>query len=194
MNHKAFTMVELLLATSLAVLLMTGTLYVVGSLRAGVSSARPGLREIDARQLIDLIRRDLVHAKSMILGKDRLTLHGYGSLSPIEVERTGRTAISAQYRTHQPVQVDYLIARIGDRNVLQRRQTDLGVLSNRNIWTEWVCVDVESLELYPVDPAIRFPVAFNPSVPGMPPPPQVQLVVYRKDQAEPFVNTLITLR
>lgn len=190
---KGFTMVELLLATSLAVLLMTGSLYVVSTLRAESLDERSGLREIEPGQLVEMMRWDFVHATQAKLDVNRITLHGYGNrISPDDASRQ----VNASER--QPVQVDYFILTVGPRQFLARRQAHLQQRSNQNDWTELVCAGIVGLELRPVGIGERFSAVASGSGSGFPLPNQVRLLIHSAgktaEQKEAFVNHVVTLR
>lgn len=116
MKHcLAFTLIEVLASTALAVLLMVAVL--------GVSQSTAGHRRAMAEvvhtplwvdRAFDLIAWDLQHARSYAIEPDRLTLAGYGSLDT----DTNRP-------TYRPVLIEYRLVN----NNLIRTQTDLNAIT-----------------------------------------------------------------
>ncbi len=140
---RAFTLLELLVATALSTVLMIGVLAVVADLgapevAAGIAEeagAAGGDEALDA--WVGLLREDLAHAHSIDASKaNEVVLMGYGALD-------GR----ARERTHRPVLVLYKIERIDGRPWLIRRQAVLDVLTNQNVQRDLVCCGVTRFEL-----------------------------------------------
>ncbi len=144
MSHRrAFTLLELMLASALSALLMVGVLAVVADLGAsgGIQQVQLGDDQQPLEACAAVIRDDLVHASKVYeSATDELTLFGYGAL-----DAAGRR------RTHRPVLVQYRFERIGDRRWLVRRQASLDVLSNQNVQRDLVCAAVAKFEVTPRD-------------------------------------------
>lgn len=140
---RAFTLLELLVATALSTVLMIGVLAVVADL--GAPEVAAGIRDEagagGAAEASDawvrLLREDLAHAHSIDASKaNEVALMGYGALD-------GR----GRERTHRPVLVLYRIEMIDGRPWLIRRQAVLDVLTNQNVQRDLVCCGVTRFEL-----------------------------------------------
>ena len=149
MNSRAFTTVELLVATALSVTLMVGLLRVVGAVQQDVARLKNHSSNDWSIALVEALRRDLVHAQTISQNEIGLTLVGYGSLDRRGFRIKKEDAISDLSSGHQPVRVTYRIEKEGSHSWLVRQQTDLDVLSNRNTWSELVCTGIDSFRLEP---------------------------------------------
>lgn len=146
---RAFTLVELLLASALSVVLMAAVLAVIVQLRQASSAdlALPGLGEgyASPEAWVAMLADDLRHA---------ITVEEAGAA---ELNMVTRSALDAETyeQTHRPVRVRYHIERIGDRSWLIRRQAALDVLDNVHVQRDLVCPDVIRFELVSMgeDPA-----------------------------------------
>jgi hypothetical protein len=139
----AFTLLEVLVATVLATLLMVGVLAVVADLGAsGVvapAKARPeaALGPEAADAWVRLLREDLNHASAVhAADENEMTLVGYAALDT-----------PARERTHRPVRVLYRIQEVRGRRWIIRRQEALDVLTNENVQQDLVCCGVSRFEL-----------------------------------------------
>lgn len=150
-NARAFTLLELCIATVLSTVLMIGVLAVVMDLRdpaliassddAVDESANPTLRRADEEAAVDawvrLLREDLDHAVVIdAVEPGRIAMIGYGALN-------GR----CRRRVHRPVRIVYELVRRSEASWLIRRQTALDVLTNRNRRRDLVCSGIERFEL-----------------------------------------------
>lgn len=144
---RAFTIIELLLATVLSTVLMIGVLAVITRLGAPDSAAASSTgRHGDSpstvaseviEPLMSLLREDLGLARVMEAAKpNEIALEGYAGLDGQSHERT-----------HRPVRVHYRIEFIDGRPWLVRRQAALDVLTNQNIQRDLVCSGVTRIEL-----------------------------------------------
>ncbi len=190
--NRAFTTVELLLATALAVVLMAGSLRVVASIRADLLQDQPALRGVNPGRLIDLIRWDLTHAKLLSQRNGKITLTGYGCLDRAHFEGRDRPD---QPATHQPVRVEYFVWPQGERGWLVRRQVHLNELTNRNSWSELVCGGVAGIELWPVDVAgLGLGRAALLGIEDTGVPDRLRLVVRSEGDAGVDVDQVVVLR
>jgi hypothetical protein len=139
-NVRAFTLLELLLATALTALLMIGVLAVVADLGAPEAAAGPVPGREEARAFeacLDLLHEDLTHAVAVNASKaNELTLVGYASL-----DGCGRE------RTHRPVRVRYTLEQIDGRSWLVRRQDALDVRTSENLQRDLVCCGFRGFQL-----------------------------------------------
>jgi len=149
---RAFTTIELLVATALAVMLMAGVLSVVGSIRLDPAASEPRSGGAWPSAVVDLLRLDLTHAKSMQQRGNTLTLVGYSSLFHEAFEIGERP--DSKPPQHRPVTIEYSVKNDGVHSWLVRRQTNLDELTNRNTWSELVGCGVLSFQLKPIDIAV----------------------------------------
>ena len=193
MKNKAFTTVEMLVATALAVVLMIGVLRVVGSVNIQTSS--PELLVSDTSwsdNLVRSLRWDLIHAQSVHQEDNKLTLMGYGWLDRESFKLDGEASRGAI--SHRPVQVVYSLTSDGMHNWLIRRQTDLDELTNRNAWSQPVAHGVKSFALrLPGDPGSRGDEAGWLGRPR-PVPDRVRLVVRMTQPAQADIDQTIVIR
>ncbi len=149
MKHRAFTILELLLATVLLCGLMISVLAVltrvgIPSQAAGTLGTDDGGRSVvsgkDNRTIdawVALLRADLEQAvviESMSSG--RISMVGYRSLEG-----------EARQPRHRPVQIVYRIEKIGADAWLIREQSWLDDLSNQNVRRDLVCRGVIDFHL-----------------------------------------------
>jgi len=111
-RRRGFTLVEVLVATTLGALLMVAMFMVL----AGLGRERKALAQRAAGtvplQLMELLRWDLVNARTVRSQGKGVLLSGFGCLD--------ETTMSP--RSLQPVDVLYEIQRLGGRSWLTRRQ------------------------------------------------------------------------
>jgi hypothetical protein len=179
-NPRGFTLVELLLATVLATILMIGVLAVITNLGArGIVAdggrSLEGLSESQAEEAcVRLLREDLDQAISADATKSNvLRLSGYGAL-----DARGREW------THRPVNVVYAIEEIDGRPWLTRRQEAMDVLVQNNVQRDLVC-SVVRFELAKTPPA-------NKDAPGEG-RRAWRLRLWTTDGAEPSFDRFVTI-
>ncbi len=93
MNRRAFTLIEMLMATVLAAVLLGGVLMVVSAIsRDAASAAAPGPQSL--QPAVRLLEWDLSNAATMQLSDDgqSFTLVGNDALDPETLSPTGRMA------------------------------------------------------------------------------------------------------
>ncbi len=139
-DARAFTLLELLLATALTAVLMVGVLAVVADLGAPEAAAGPAPDRERDRALeacLDLLHEDLSHAVAVDASKaNEVTLVGYASLDG-----------GARERSHRPVRVRYTLERIDGRSWLVRRQDALDVKTNETVHRDLVCCGFTGFQL-----------------------------------------------
>ncbi len=142
-RSRAFTMIELVLASALCTVLMVGVLGVITSLsgpdQAMVDASHGGgpSREETIDALARLLRSDLAHATAVeVVGGSDLVIQGNCGLD--ESRRTP---------THRPVEVRYKVMQINGRPWLVRRQQALDTLSSEQVQRDVVCAGVSRLAL-----------------------------------------------
>jgi hypothetical protein len=158
MQSRAFTLLEMVLATALTVLLMFGVLAVTvemqpatigsGSSRETTDSAvgytddqriNPGMLEA----WVELITADMANAQRIEqTPSGRIVLTGYCAID-------GRN----YQRMHRPVRVFYRVTSIDGQTWVVREQAALDVLNNRNIRIDLVCPGIRRFALVSNDGA-----------------------------------------
>ena len=141
MKHRGFTLVEMLLATILAGLLMGGVLLMttaIGRDRARVTADESQPRGMG---LIDQLRWDLTNATTMAQADSGrvLILTGHGGLNGQTLAPTGRLT-----------RVIYEVRGKGREAALFRTQSYLDDPVRPEPWTELVALNVLSLVVSPV--------------------------------------------
>jgi len=135
------TLIELVLATTLATMLMVAVLGVLNSLsrQRNVLFSR---REPDTwrRLLADELRRDVLNSRRLAVGPTELRLVGYAGR-----ENSSRRA------THRPTEISYQVFSVGEESWLVRRETHLDELSNDNRQAELVCGDVGGIDVVQIE-------------------------------------------
>jgi len=142
MRRPGFTLLEMLLATALAAILMVGVLGLItdigSSQLAAAESEEPGRSPTAALEAwAALLREDLEHAREVDLSQ------------PNELRLVGTHALDSARReaTHRPVEVVYRMEEIDGRSVLVREQAALDVATNRNVQRDLVCGGVDRFDL-----------------------------------------------
>ncbi len=136
-RRTGMTLVELVLATVLAAMLMATVLGVLNSLtrqRDLLIGRRPPRAWQSA--LADQLTRDMWNSRRIAVGPQTLRLAGYA----------GRDFDSGQ-ATHRPTEITYYVVNDGTQTWLLRREVHLDELSNDNWQTELVCQGVARLEV-----------------------------------------------
>jgi len=146
-RQRAFTLLELLLASALLAVLMTGILAVVTDLgRSELALQRhrttpeedppaadlpPEDPALDA--WLRLLQDDLAHARTVVSARENeLALLGYSALQPGQGQRT-----------HRPVRIEYTFEEIDHRRWLVRRQALLDLPTNQNTQRDLVCSGIQ---------------------------------------------------
>lgn len=138
-GSKAFTLVELLAATLLSALLMVAMLLVVAGLgRDRREMTRRAAADVPM-ELTEVLRWDLLAARTIQVREGAVILSGYGSLD-------AKTLAAA---SHRPVQVIYEVRQLGDRRWLIRRQQDPG--KPKTASAELVCAGVKAIAAVPIE-------------------------------------------
>lgn len=150
-GRRAFTLLEMLLATVLSTLLLIGLLAVVADLGAsgmaaggqfGTLFAADGSPDSAAmaeavEAWLPLLREDLNHtARADVSKANELTLVGQFAL-----DAGGRA------RTHRPARVRYRLTEINGRRWLIRRQEALDSWTNEDVQCDLVCSGVTRFEV-----------------------------------------------
>lgn len=191
MKNKAFTIIELLVASALSVLLMVGVLRVVGSFKLE-SQKTDATQSLKSDALIKLFIWDMLNAQTISQKDNTIVLTGHGSLErQTPSDRTHRPKSA----THQPVKIEYELRKTQSESWLVRRQTHLNDMTNHNAWTEVVSRGVNRFELKPTQPHLITtgdPKKWlhKPS----PVPHSVRIVVEPNDPSEQILDRWVVLR
>jgi prepilin-type N-terminal cleavage/methylation domain-containing protein len=142
---RAFTLIELLLATTLSAILLAAVLTVSSSLARDARriNARPPVSPLAG--CVDVLRRDLVNARSITRRDDgrSLILIGHGGISPRTHEPTGRLA-----------RVTYSLiptGHDGGMTALVRRQEYVDDPIDRQPWQELLATGVTAINAVSAD-------------------------------------------
>lgn len=140
MKRSAFTLIELMLASTLSVLLIGGVLAMTAGLsrdarRASVRSSAPPLQGA-----LEMLQWDLCNARAMSQSTDgqSLILIGHGSIASDSLVPNGRL-----------VRVTYACANRGGRWRLTRGQQYIDDPAKPKSWVDLVAQDVSSIEVLP---------------------------------------------
>ncbi len=130
MKTRGFTMVEMLMATALAGVLMVGVMTVVVRLYSPPESSVQSLatgRGLD--RWVHLLNRELSSAQSLQVAADQSTLTLTGPLGLDQVQRQS---------THRPVQLRYRLVVIAGGTWLLREQESLDESTNQRMQRDLV--------------------------------------------------------
>jgi prepilin-type N-terminal cleavage/methylation domain-containing protein len=135
-HRRAFTLIEMMVATVLAALLMGGVLLMVTAIsrdRARIARDETASPASKAR-LVEQFRRDLTSATTMTpIGGRALILEGHGGLDPQTLSPTGRLT-----------RVVYEVRGKGKAAALFRSQAYLDEPTRPEAWTELVAMNVNA--------------------------------------------------
>jgi len=191
-TRHAMTLVELLAATSLAVLLLTASFGVLGSLVAQRKAlAGDGTESPWRKRLGEMLRWDLSNARRMCLRQKELRLVGYGGVDFDSAEAT-----------HRPTEIIYTIRSDGDRSWLFRREIHLDSDSLHNSRDELVAVGVTSIAVYDPERSDEQELDhLNEKLPNADAPPvyvpisnRVQVVLRGGDRRNAILDELVILQ
>jgi prepilin-type N-terminal cleavage/methylation domain-containing protein len=137
-RRRGFTLVEILLAVTIATLLMAAVLAMLGGI--GRDQKRLAGRNETARPIaaIELLRWDLTNAESITSTADGVVLQGHGGINPSALEPNNRL-----------VRVIYRIRREGGESNLFREQQYLDDPVRPQPWGDLVLRDVRSVTVAP---------------------------------------------
>ena len=147
---RGFTLLELLLATAMATVLMVGILAVIVRLHPDPITATGseyvtvlGADNAPIDRVTDLLRHDLVHADAIEQpSDDRITIIGLDA----HLDDSPTTGES-----HRPMRISYTIVESAERRFLLRTQTYLDATTDAATQTQLVGTGIRSLRLIPSD-------------------------------------------
>lgn len=169
------TVIELLVATTLAAMLMVVLLAVLGTIdiqRRELLENAP--QPLWHNRLADQLTWDMTHASRLNWREGRLDLHGLGS-------RDFDTGTA----THRPAHVVYFIRQIGETSWLLRRETHLSDLTLAKPRVELLCAGVSSITLQSLS---ETQISLRQSAPV---PSSMRLELRGGEQEEPIWNQTI---
>ncbi len=140
-RRPAFTLIEMLLASTLAALLMAGVLFLTASLSRDRQRLESRTQSEPLDAAFDLLRRDLASTAAMIPSPrgDGIALIGSAGLDPAALTADGRLC-----------RITWRIRRQGDRSMLLREQAFLDDPIRPQPWTEVVAIDATALAITPL--------------------------------------------
>ncbi len=191
MHGKGFTLVEVVVATALAALLMLAVLGATRSLTRAQADLLQNDRLKDRHpELVALIRFDLVHAQEVKLAKNRLVLEGFGALDPQTLSPVHRPA-RITYRLQQGSPGQAGSAGLKD-SWLVREQVMLDEPGSTIPWIELVASKVAQFDTTSAiqqSPSASGDRPKSPALSGL--PSAVQLTLNWSDNKKPLEATLI---
>lgn len=133
-TRGGFTLLEMLLATALAALLLMLLLFVAMGVRRTERIMAATYAEAERHEeVFRVIAFDLVHARVIESGDNRLSIDGYGGLDAATLEATGL-----------PCSVSYGVQDVAGQPTLVRRQSSVGAGDS---FDELVAVGAEGFEV-----------------------------------------------
>ena len=136
-NRRALTLVELLVATALATMLLTTAMGLLKTLAAKRKVLVDGSGLAAWQQpLEDQLRWDLANARRFQLSPKRLRLIGYGARD-----------FDTQVATHRQSEILYEVVPAGHNTWLVRNEIQPELNTNRNRRREIVCCGVSELKM-----------------------------------------------
>lgn len=135
-THRAFTIVEMLIASVLASLLMIGVLF--GTTQMANQTQRQARTQSPTyyQQLADIITADLNQTISYKIAEDQIQLKGFFLIDDKTHERKAR-----------PAEVIYRITQIDETYWLMRYQRELGKLSLDDTQANLLCKNIIKMEI-----------------------------------------------
>jgi prepilin-type N-terminal cleavage/methylation domain-containing protein len=139
-NHRAFTLIEMLVATVVATVMTAGVLFVVAGLSRDHAKLSKNASSQSADRMIELLRWDIANAEAMNSSPrgDEIILIGHGGIDPATLSANGRMS-----------RVSYTIERAAGRSRLVREQRYLDDRARPEPWRESVASGVDKLYALP---------------------------------------------
>ena len=138
--RPGMTVIELLVAATLAALMLATVSATIGSLSAQRRALlQEGVPQPWRQQFLRQLYWDLANARWLQAVPNQIVLVGYG----------GRDVVSG-WPTQRPCRVAYRVRQINSRTQLVREETSLDG-SKSEAQSELVCVGVRNLEIQPLD-------------------------------------------
>lgn len=184
-NGSAFTLIEAALAIALGAALVIVALGILASLTQTHPDAKPDAApSADISSLVQIIRKDLLHARQYRVEENEVVLFGYGSLDEKTFEYT-----------HQPCEVRYAVRSDGSRSWLIRQQMPAASAGPPKPWAELIYAGIERIQMASakaagggVEAAIE-----RLTTPGKRLPSRVRITLTSDSSAQPVVDEEIIL-
>jgi len=140
MRRGGFTLLELMLASTLSVLLIGGVLFALASLARDTRNAVAKDPAVELKGTLELLQWDLSNARSVSQSADHRTvvLEGHGGIGPDTLRPNGRLA-----------RVIYSCQLRGGAWRLTRGQQYLDEPARPQNWTDLVGVGINAVEILP---------------------------------------------
>jgi hypothetical protein len=169
-------LIELVAAAVLAAMMTAALTGILGSaVRESIDLRRADLQRTSPRQLIALIRRDLINARGIRVAADGIQLHGFLDEDPDSGEPTGL-----------PARVIYRRTGAGQM-LLTRGTVGPSGMRRKPLWLGVGALTIESLEETTAEDALLVDSAAG----GLPPVPGRFLVTLRDDRGQPLWREVI---
>ena len=153
-RRDGFTLIEILLAVTIATVLMAAVLAVLGGIGRDQKRLTAAEKSIRPSAAIELLRWDLINAETITPTADGILLQGHGGIDPSSLEPNNRLT-----------RVTYRIRRERGESNLFREQHYLDDQVRSQPWGDLVMRDVRSIRITPS---------------GNPKPPRVSLQLVRE--------------
>jgi prepilin-type N-terminal cleavage/methylation domain-containing protein len=137
-RRRGFTLIEILLAVTIATVLMAAVLAVLSGIARDQKRLTAEDRTTRPTATIELLRWDLTNAESVISTDDGILLRGHGGLDPSSLEPSNRLT-----------RVTYRIRRERGESNLVREQRYLDDPIHPQFWADLVMRDVRSIDVTP---------------------------------------------
>ena len=138
-HHRGFTIMELLIASALAAILMIGILVATTQQARQVQRQQKRTSPTELDSLIQLLRHDLMLAQTCRIKDDLIHLQGYFKRDP-----------KTHQQTQQPAQVIYRLVELGQDTWLIRHQRDPKNLTLEDSTANLLCKGITSMQLLAV--------------------------------------------
>ena len=127
LRRAGFTLIEMLVAGAIAALLVGGMALMLGGLGRDRARLQARTDAGHAEQMLELIRRDLTNATSVIAQPNLVAIDGFGGIDR-----------SAMVCTNRAARIVYRVRRDGTRSALVREQRFLDDPVRTEPWAEVV--------------------------------------------------------
>jgi hypothetical protein len=148
---RGFTIMELLIASVLAAILMIGILFATTQLAKQVQRQKHLVSPTQFSNVLDLLRRDLSQATACRVTENQIHLRGFLLLDG-----------KSQIRTEQPAEVSYRLVEINGASWLIRHQRELSNLTLDDTDANLLCKYITTMQLLAPPPPEVTPVVASP--------------------------------
>ncbi|HCD32464.1 MAG TPA: hypothetical protein DER01_08640 [Phycisphaerales bacterium] len=135
-HRRGFTIMELLIASTLAAILMVGILFATTQQAKQVQRLQTQTSPLHFDTVIQMLRSDLMLATACKVTEDQIQLQGYMQLNS-----------KTQSQTQKPAHVIYRLVAIGNDHWLIRHQRDPSSLTLQDSSANLLCKGITSMQL-----------------------------------------------